>query len=735
MDRRKYEDKLLQNLSKKICLMKINLNWLIIFFLPVIFTFSKCKSDHSPKDLTIIRKRIMDLNTGNGASGNGVHKKEALADLETSAKFILERGGHLNEFDLNAPGVENKVSAVFGMIQTLAKAYRTEGQKYYHSEEVLKEITKGLQHGQKWIKPGTPRPGNWYYWKIDAPRNLGPALILMQEYLDKELMKSLQECLLDVMTKGEYNKQGYILTGANGAMMGMNFIYYAVLTDDEKMLKLGLDLIEMEMSITNNKSGIVEDYSYQFHDQLLYTGGYGEEFTLNAALAIYLTKDTKYEVPNAEVEIFNKFLVNHSQWVIIGDKYDLAVRGRGVKATPKVKPTPFLLMSLYPSPYQEEIKKLTGSIIFHKSDSWSLMDASFADAFNKPADNPLYGFRYFYKNDYGVMRKPGFFVSVKMFSDMNRDYEILTGSNPGGHHRSNGFTYFSRNGNEIWQHTSNLDRDYDWEHLPGTTSRLERRPPNFGNFSKSNFAGGAGSDENGIAAFHLIPAVDDFSAHKSYFMFDKGFVALGSEITSKQQGPLISTAISQWGTKAPLTPLYLSTGEKIEKSPAKETGNLEWAYCDSVGYLFNHCQNINLRKDSLYTTIYLNHGPHPQKAAYAYTVLPACSEEDLKNYQKNPEVQILENSEKIHALKDVKNNSIGIVFWQAGSFDQFAVNHPAVLYCVTKNGEMELTISNPYYNQDTIQLTINGTFSRVSLPQEASSTASGDKTVCTRSRL
>jgi hypothetical protein len=223
--------------------MKINLNWLIIFSLPVIFTFSKCKSDYSPKDLTIIRKRIMDLNTGNGASGNGVHKKETLADLETSAKFILERGGHLNEFDLNAPGVENKVSAVFGMIQTLAKAYRTEGQKYYHSEEVLKEITKGLQHGQKWIKPGTPRPGNWYYWKIDAPRNLEPALILMQEYLDKDLMKSLQECLLDVMTKGEYNKQGYILTGANGAMMGMNFIYYAVLADDEKMLKLGLDLI------------------------------------------------------------------------------------------------------------------------------------------------------------------------------------------------------------------------------------------------------------------------------------------------------------------------------------------------------------------------------------------------------------------------------------------------------------------------------------------------------------
>ena len=687
--------------------------------------FIQCK--RSGSDMEIIKEKIVALNTGNGITSNGPHKREALRDLEIAAKYILDKGSHLAELDINAPGVENKVSAEFEMIQTLAKAYQTEGQKYYHSEEALREIVKGLRHGEKYIKPGTPRPGNWYYWKIDAPRNLGPALILMQDKLNPDLMKSQLECMRDLMMEGPYNKQGYILTGANGAMMGMNLVYYAVLAGDEKMMETGLDLINMEMSVTNTKSGILEDYSYQFHDQLLYTGGYGAEFTLNAALAIYFTENTRYEIPRNETEIFSKFIVDHSQWVIIGDKYDLAVKGRGVRSTPSVRPTPFLLMSQYPSSYQNEIRKFTGSLIFHKQDSWSLMDAPFADQFQNPADNSLYGFRYFYKNDYGVSRKPGFFVSVKMFSDQNRDYEILTGSNPGGHHRSNGFTYFSRNGNEIWQHTRNLDSAYDWEHLPGTTSRLERLPPNFGNFSKSIFAGGAGSDENGIVSFVLIPAIDDFSAKKSYFMFDKGFVAIGSDISSKQKGPLVSTTISQWGTKDVHTPLILSNGEKIDTTALKGEKGLNWAYCDSVGYMFQDCESVNIRKDKLYTTIYMNHGPNPRKATYAYTVLPACSQQEIIDYQKNSEVQILENSDNIHALKDLKSHATGIIFWKAGSFDMFTVDHPAVLYYVEKNGGMEVTVSNPLYNQDTIQLTLNRKFSKLKLPGEAIATEAGDK--------
>jgi hyaluronate lyase len=691
----------------------------------------QCRQSRLSGDIKIVKSRIIALNTGNGISSDGKYKKDAVKELETEVQGILDRKSHMIELNIESPGVENRVSGLFGKIQTLAKGYNTPGQKFYHSGDLLKEIEMGLKHGEQWIKPGMPRPGNWYYWKIDAPRNMGPALILMQDYLNKDLMKSMIVCMNDIMTKGPYNRQGVNLTGANGAMMGMNFIYYAVLTNDEKELGNGLDLIEIEMSVTNKKSGILEDYSYQFHDQLLYTGGYGAEFTYNAALALYLMNGTKFEITKEETELFYKFILEHVQWVLIGDKYDIAVKGRGVRTSPTVRPTAFLLMSTFPSDYQDKIKIVTQRLLSSHSGSFDINDAPFADLFPHPVNTPLNGFRYFPKTDYGVSRKPGFFVSVKMFSDQNMDYEILTGSNPGGHHRSSGFTYISRNGNEIWQNTRNLDGDYDWEHLPGTTSRLNSRPPNFGNFSKSKFAGGAGSDENGIISFQLIPVIDDFQAKKSYFMFDKGFVALGSDINSSKTGPDVSTTLAQWGTKNISTPLLLSNGENITSTPPKEITILDWAYCDSVGYVFNNCKNINIRKDSLYATIFLNHGPNPQKATYAYTVLPACSRDEVINYIKSPEVKILENSENIHALKDLKTDATGIVFWKAGTFDKISVNHPAIVYYEGKDKNIALSLCNPFYNQDTIQITIKGKFDQFDLPSEASVTTQGEKTVIT----
>ena len=699
----------------------------ITFCLLILITMSlmQCKQAVQTGDMEIIKERIIALNTGNGIPSDGIHKKNAIKELEVLVQSILDKKTHLPELDTTKTGVENKVSAIFGQVQALAKGYNTPGQKFYHSDELIKEIEKGLRHGEQHIKPGTPRPGNWYYWKIDAPRNLGPALILMQDHLDEELMESLLAAMLDIMTDGPY------LTGANGAMMGMNVINYAVLKNDEKRLKTGLDLIQIEMSVTNTKTGILEDYSYQFHDQLLYTGGYGEYFTYNAALALYLMKGTKFEIPKAETDIFSKFIIEHVQWVLINDKYDLSVRGRITRSSPTVKPTAYLMMSNFPSGYQEQIKKITESILSSHSRSFDLNDAPFADLFTDPVNTPLNGFRYFPKTDYGVSRKPGFFVSVKMFSDKNMDYEILTGSHPGGHHRCNGYTYISRDGNEIWRNTRNLDADYDWEHLPGTTSRLDRRPSNFANFSKSKFAGGAGSDENGIISFQLIPVIDDFNARKSYFMFSSGFVALGSDITSKKAGPQVSTTVTQWGTKNISAPLILSNGEKINSTQVKESPSLDWAYCDSVGYVFNDCKNINIRKDSLYATIFLNHGSHPQKASYAYTVLPACSEQELLSYKNNPEVEILENSDKIHALKDKKSNATGIIFWQAGTFDRISVNQPAIVYYEEKDGGLALSVSNPLYNMDTITITVTGKFDQLDLPGEAKVTSTGENTVIT----
>ena len=646
----------------------------IILFLILTLIFSACTRQHQTGDLRIIKERIVALNTGNGIPSSGEYKKAAIRELEASAQLILEQGSHIPALDISQPGVESKVSATYGRILVLAKAYNTPGQKYYHSDSLLAEINNSLLHGLKWSKPGSQFPGNWYYWQIDAPRNLGPALVLMQDFLEEDMMKDQIAGLQNLITDLPY------LTGANGVMQGGGRINYAVLTNDEDKMRNAMHLIDIEMAITNTKTGILEDYSYQFHDQHIYTGTYGAHYVLNTATAIFLTRGTKFEPSKERVEIFNKHLTEHVQWTIIGDKFDLSVMGRNLRGSPRVSLTTCLLMSQYPSDYQERMKIITARLLSFNKGSLSINDAPFADNFQNPANTPLNGFRYFYKADYGVARRPDFFVSVKMFSDRTMDYEYLTGLNVNGRNLSSGMTYISRTGNELWSHINNLETVYDWEHLPGTTARLGVRPSNFSNFSESKFAGGAGSRDNGIISFQLIPVINDFHARKSYFMFPSGFVALGSDITSKKKGEPVSTTVTQWGLSSSNQPLILSNGNKMSTITSAELKSLDWAYCDSVGYLFHSCPNINLKKDSLYATIYLNHGSNPQKDKYAYTVLPACSQQQVIDYSGSPEVQILENSEKIHALRDVKNNATGIIFWEPGRFDNITVNHPAIVY-------------------------------------------------------
>ncbi|WP_275936078.1 polysaccharide lyase family 8 super-sandwich domain-containing protein [Clostridium haemolyticum] len=55
-----------------------------------------------------------------------------------------------------------------------------------------------------------------------------------------------------------------------------------------------------------------------------------------------------------------------------------------------------------------------------------------------------------------------------------------------------------------------------------------------------------------------------------------------------------------------------------------------------------------------YIEMWFDHGKNPNNASYSYVLLPNMSKNKVVSYCKNPDVDIIENTQTIHAVKQKK---------------------------------------------------------------------------------
>ena len=140
--------------------------------------------------------------------------------------------------------------------------------------------------------------------------------------------------------------------------------------------------------------------------------------------------------------------------------------------------------------------------------------------------------KYFWRSDYMVDRRSGFYASVRMGSTRVQGFENGNQENQLGYHTADGVLYLHTQGGEY----NEIFPVWDWPKLPGiTAAQIRGKIPLSIQRNGSAFAGGVSDGRDGAAAFECMHG--GIVAKKSWFFFNGRIACLGAGIASSLDVP------------------------------------------------------------------------------------------------------------------------------------------------------------------------------------------------------
>jgi hyaluronate lyase len=328
-----------------------------------------------------------------------------------------------------------------------------------------------------------------------------------------------------------------------------------------------------------------------------------------------------------------------------------------------------------------------------------------------------------------VHRAPGFALGLSMSSNRVFTYESIHGENVNGWHTGEGMLYLYNS--DLTQFDDDFWPTVDPRRLPGTTIDVSQiRAPASGQSEApaTTCVGGASLGAFGAAGMQLRAWDSTLTAKKSWFMFDREVVCLGSDIYSRDSRPIETVVENR---------LLHGVGDNaLTVDGTRKTGalgwseamrNVTWAHLAGltkgadIGYFFpapvmlyglrearsgvwNETTETVSRN---YLTLWLSHGTNPAGATYSYVLLPGYSAAQVSDYAKHPRVEILANSDRIQA---VRVDSLGLTaanFWRDGrsAIGIITVDRMASVLLQIKGAFLDVAVSDPtQINNTTITM-------------------------------
>jgi chondroitin AC lyase len=599
-------------------------------------------------------------------------------------------------------------------------AYTKPNSSYYENVELYDKIVVGLQY---WYDRN-PRSSNWWYNQIDEPQRLGVILIQMRKGV-RQIPKPLETKTLERMRTDGGNAATQ--TGANKLDIAIHWLYRAVLTRDETLLKRSIDQAwEPLAQVSGNGAageGIQYDYSFFQHGQQLYIGGYGDVLIRDITLFAMYTAGTLYTLAGEKLDIFNTFVRESYLKVIRGQYMLFDVSGRGGLSRRnqlfQAGSTQFIERMPVIDPdnadvYRAAVKRLCGET-----------PASYGITANHT---------HFFIGDYTVHSRPRYVFDVRMASTRTARIESGNGENLKTYYASDGCTNIVQRGNEY----DSIFAVWNWTRVPGITAPQLTGIPATKDWEvkgTSSFAGGVSDGRYGVTAYSYDAGYTGVSAKKAWFFFDDEVVCLGSGITARDSVAAydINTTVNQ----------SLLNGEvRVRKDGIESLLTLgehgyavapDWVLHDGIGYVFPQGGNVgvsnkvqtgnwydinrtqpNRAESKNVFTLWFNHGKKVQDGNYAYIVVPEKDNaEAMDAYLAENKVKIVSNTEAIQAVWHKGLDIFGIVFYKPGIFEQdgmsISVDKPCVV--VLRNvseAKLSLYIADPAQTQS--QITLHGRF-------------------------
>ncbi|HUP44172.1 MAG TPA: polysaccharide lyase family 8 super-sandwich domain-containing protein, partial [Thermoanaerobaculia bacterium] len=675
------------------------------------------------EDIDIVRQNFVDYYTAAGAPRSSERMEKALSEMEWATATYIESGYLLSDGGWSDIDYSQQPDGAWSpwehvrRLTMMARAYRTHGQRHYGDPALRAGIESALAKVNIFYNAWVIPTGNWWFWTIGVPLDLGPTLVLMRGDIDPQLYDDLVFAIELRIGSSPTSRGlvGPVPVGQNLVWSSFNHLALALLRDEPQRLAQVREAMA-RVTLPAAGDGVKSDASFHQHGAQLYTGGYGASFAIDVAKYALIARGSSYELPPASLDSFAAFLADGMAWSIHGSNFDLSAIGRSV-ANPHY--TGFNGVAALVQASQLDLSRATeirGSAAkMLEAWPWGLPVelaglAARVEEAREPAAWPS-GYRHYYESDYSVFRRPGWLASVKMFSIRTKSGERTNGENLLGSRQSDGRFHLALTGDEYYG--ADVRPALDWSRLPGIT--VEKSPhaasDHYG-FGTNTIAGGTGDGRNGVSAMDVAPLGSTLRAKKSWFFFGDAIVFLTSAITSSSSHR-VETVINQWPLDDPDAPVtgpnwsvaggigyYLPSGAAVQT--ARETRSGSWTALSASN------TDASPRSATL-LTMWIDHGVMPSNAVAEYVIVPDITPDAMRSWVASNPITIVANTPAVAAVR--RDTSVGIVFWSAGSIEGYQSDAPAIVYSEETADSLQLSVADPTNGTGTIRITVPGRYS------------------------
>ncbi|WP_068604417.1 polysaccharide lyase 8 family protein [Paenibacillus swuensis] len=685
----------------------------------------------------------------------------AQADLNTMQSGTNRTTCNCLWTSLNSTTDPAHITKSYTKLKGMALAYSTTGSTLKGNTTLRDAIISGMD----WMHTNRfyvrTAYGNWWDWEIGIPLAVNDIMILMYS----DFTAAQRANWIGAIDHFSPNQAGldYKYWGANRVWRSMVHVINGIISESSTKMVMARDgLSDLTDGHTGGDSvftyvtrldGFYEDGSFIQHGNFAYTGGYGKTLLKDIAHVMYILNGTTWEVtdPNSS-----------NVWKWVYDSYEPLMYKNGlimdmVRGREISRPTTsnlnaghqtmvaIIRLSQIAPPgdaynYKRMIKYWIGNDnSFYSSPLVSLNMIQLGKAImNDAAVTPrgeLVKNKMFADMDRVVHLRPGYGFGLSMHSTRIYNYEYHSGNreNKKGWYTGDGMTYLYDN--DTSQYTDDYWPTVNPYRLPGTTVDTQTRTDGSytNTFGGSNWVGGVSNDQYGAAGMLLKGDGTTLEAKKSWFMFDDEVVSLGTGISSTdnrtiesiiENRKLNASGSNAWTVNGTLQSTSLTQGVKSFNavSSAHIAGNVSGS---DVGYYFPMTPNLKGLREARtnkwsdvngsnvpegdpsftrnYMTMWFDHGANPTAGSYQYVTLPGMSTSQTTAYAGNPDIEVLENSAEVQAVKDNTLNVIGANFWNdqvkgvtVGSrVDFLKSNKKASVLTKETSGEFEISVSDP----------------------------------------
>ena len=705
-------------------------------------------------DVSALRANVIDYYTAARAPRSLPRVVSALEALEGTTRHITSPGYFLSDGSWSDIDYTQTPNGSWGpwdhsrRLLLMAKAYRTPGQALYGDPTLLTQINAAMRYELRFYGSSVLPLGNWWFWTIGIPLDLGPTLVLMQGDVDQKTFDDLVAALALRIGSSPTSRGlvGPTPVGENLVWSSFNHLCLGILRNDLTRLHRVRDAMAGVTLVNLTAEGIKPDGSFHHHGAQLYTGGYGASFAHDVARYVVLTTNTPFALPPASLASFADYLVDGIAWSMYGSSFDVSVLGREVarETTSGVYGVSALSqMALVDTPRAAEIRAAAAQILArwpHTLSSELAGAAAIAEASAYPAWPS--GHRHYFSSDYTVHRRPSYFASVRMFSTRTRSGEKTNGEHIRGSRQSDGRFHLSLSGDEHAEHVWPV---FDWSRLPGITveQKADAANDSYG-YGTRMFAGGTDDGRNGVSAMEVAPLGSALTARKAWFFFDDVIVFLTNSITSLSSNR-VETIVEQWPLRDATKPVLVNGTTHSGDGPKS---GVRWALADGIGYLFPKAETVHFKRanqtgtwaglggssdtterSKTIFTLWLDHGTNPVNATVEYAIVPNATSAQMSSWAVTPPFTVLANHDRASVVRNDRDGSHGFVFWTAGSYGGWQSSAGLVVYATPEGNNLRLSASDPNAGWASVRLTIPGRWTSSSAPGVVAATTSTTITI------